>query len=546
MKSLAITNEAKIPPWFEDRSFQEGLTRWNYFPNQKDAASELPPSICTKRFTPEIASLLAIEKSGSERGIQGFDVTEYRATRYNNIPRSLGLIHPLAYSKIFSALASHKTDIEDAMRDENSQIQMGYHLDGRIFIMNYEDQDKKSETVINQCFGKKFLAHSDISNCFGSVYTHSLEWAEFGLEQAKANLTIKPPIKSWSAKLDSALQLSKRKETIGIPIGPASSSIAVEIILASVDKNLREDFNFVRYIDDYTAFCSSHDEAQRFIQSLDKEISKFRLTLSLSKTSIVELPEPLEDNWIAQLMTSFPIMELEKEKLTIPNTRDAIRFLDYAVQLNNRTPDASVIKYATSAVAHRVTGHTAYRVFQYILSLCWHYPVLLPYLEKIDLEITEFITDDIIEKLNAIIKVNAAHRRSDGICWCLYYLERLESSPSDESADEIIKCRDSVSITMLSRFDEHIEKVKLYANELISKHIYERDQNWLLLYQLYYLGMVANAYPDENTFELLKFHEVDFFSNTEESKAENYCQIAYHPFADLENIVPYTEWLKTL
>ena len=37
------------------RTLYEALTRYNYFPNQRASVGELPPSIDTRQFTPEVA-----------------------------------------------------------------------------------------------------------------------------------------------------------------------------------------------------------------------------------------------------------------------------------------------------------------------------------------------------------------------------------------------------------------------------------------------------------------------------------------------------------
>ena len=33
----------------------------------------------------------------------------------------------------------------------------------------------------------EYLTHIDISNCYGSIYTHSISWAIHGREEAKKN-----------------------------------------------------------------------------------------------------------------------------------------------------------------------------------------------------------------------------------------------------------------------------------------------------------------------------------------------------------------------
>ncbi|MNU80087.1 reverse transcriptase [compost metagenome] len=547
MKEFAFIHNptANFSPY--DRHFLEALTRWNYFPNQKESATELPPNISTRRFTPEIARKLIQDiPLSKERQRLGFDLVEYRATRYNNVSRVLGLLHPLAFAQVFGVMESNRENLIEAMKDDNSAICVEAHNDGRMLIMNYEDPETKALTAAEQSFGKKFRAHTDIANCFGSIYTHSLEWAIQGFEVAKANLTQKKT-RHWSSEFDQVLRGAKRNETSGLPIGPASSSIAVEIILAAVDRKLRERFSFVRYVDDYTALCDSHAEAEEFIRLLGKELSQYRLTLNLSKTSIVELPEPLQEKWVSALMSALPPLLQDDGQLAFMNTREAFHFLDYAVRLNNDTPDGSVIKFAVSTIARRLKDRAAADVFQYVLNLAWHYPILLPYLEKIDARSEYYDPKQLEIKLNGIIKTNALHRRSDGICWALYYLERLNSLPSEESILAITESKDSVALAMLCNFENSIEAVSEYAKTILEAQIYTRDQNWLLLYQLFLKGKISDPYLNEETFALLKKYDVDFFCNPgQDSRAEVYCFAAHNPFVNDDNRPKFDQWMNDL
>ncbi|MFS2096276.1 antiviral reverse transcriptase Drt4 [Pseudomonas sp. Pseusp11] len=545
MKEFAFIHNPTISFSLDDRHFLEALTRWNYFPNQKESATELPPSISTRRFTPEVAhKLLEDVKLSKDRKRLGFDLVEYRATRYNNVSRVLGLMHPLAFAQIFSVMASNRENLIEAMKDDNSAIRVQAHNDGRMLIMNYEDPETKSLTAANQSFGKKFRAHTDVANCFGSIYTHSLEWAVQGFEIAKANLTSNKSARHWSADLDQALRGAKRNETSGLPIGPASSSIAVEVILAAVDRKLREQFSFVRYIDDYTALCDTHAEAEEFIRLLSKELSQYRLTLNLTKTSIIELPEPLQERWVSVLMSALPPLLQDDGQLAFMSTREAFHFLDFAVRLNNETPDGSVIKFAVSTIARRLKDRAAADVFQYVLNLSWHYPILLPYLEKIDARSDYYNTNDLTNKLNEIIQTNALHRRSDGICWGLYYLERLNSLPSEKSVLGIIESKDCIALAMLCNFENSIDNVAEYAKTIIDDQLYTKDQNWLLLYQLFRAEKISDPYVNEGTFPLLKKYNVDFFCNPgEDSPAENYCFAAYNPFVKNDETPTFDQWM---
>lgn len=530
----------------EERHFLEALTRWNYFPNQKDSSTELPPCFSTRRFTPEIAEELAKVELSGDRRTYYFDLVEYRATRFNNVPRVLGLIHPLAYSKIYAKLKEHREEIYVLMKDENSAVAAQQHNDGRLFIMNYEDHETKTKTNLEISFAAGFRAHADVANCFGSIYTHSLEWAIQGYEQAKERLRDRRNGKHWSSELDTVLRNAKRNETSGLPIGPCTSSIAVEIILAAVDKELAGKFRFIRYIDDYTAFCNTHLEAQEFIRALNIELAKYRLSLNLSKTKITELPEPSIDSWVTNLNNATP-WRIDSNGLATLSTHEAINFLDYAVQLNKAEPDGSVLKLAVGLICHRTQGDTAWTVFQYVLNLAWHYPILLPMLEKIDATSDYYDSNLLAEKFNKILEINAIHRRTDGMCWAMYYLKNLKSQPTEKNAELVIQTSDAAAITLLSSFEAGVEPAVTYANAIIEKGtLYELDQNWILLYQLFFNEMIDNPYADDPTFEILKKYDVQFTNlPNKDSKAEDYCFYYSNPFRDKGELpVSLQDYLK--
>lgn len=256
----------------DQRFMHEALTRWNYFPNQKQSVGELPPWFQTRRFTPEIANILAGLPLDPRRRREGFDLVEYRATRYSNVPRILGLIHPTAYALLAKTISNNFNNIQGVLENPSSAVKPEWHDDGRIIIMNYESQDTKVQRQTAKGFGNRFRVHTDISHCFSSIYTHAIEWAVRGVEEAKiARFAGNQVASHWASELDKAQSRCKRCETQGIPIGPATSSIIVELILHKIDERLRnEGFDHIRYVDDYSCSCRTHEHAQKFLQVLDR------------------------------------------------------------------------------------------------------------------------------------------------------------------------------------------------------------------------------------------------------------------------------------
>lgn len=504
----------------------EALLRWNYFPNQKKGHSELPPIFQTRQFTPDIAEIIATENH--RKSLNGYGLVEYRSTRFNNIPRTLGLVHPYAHAKLVKHLIDNWSEYHYIYFNDKSAVKPETYSDGRAFIMSYEEYDIKVSKSLKNSFGKNFRAHTDISNCFNSVYTHSVEWAIRGLEEVKQEREYKGNTYHWAKKLDTLLSQTKRKETHGIPIGPGTSSIIIEIILARVDKILTyKNYEFTRYVDDYTCLCETHSEAQAFISDLGNELSKYRLSLSLTKTAIVEQPEPLQPAWVSNLTGAKPATTIDKEanssKLFLS---EIIHYLDHAVRLNKETPDGSVLKFAISSIIRNIGIDDKMTIANYITNLAWHYPILLPFIDDMEINEEQFSGSDLPEKLIKIAEYNAEHRRSDGIAWPLYYLLKNGVDIPQTLAEKTIESKDCISICLLSLDQATLHHAVNFAKSLDNYNDYIKDEHWLLLYQLYFRENIENPYPSDNTFDILKTHNVNFMPEKNgKNSAEDYIEL---------------------
>lgn len=113
---------------------------------------------------------------------------------------------------------------------------------------------------------------ADISNCFPSVYSHSISWALVGKTVAKSKS--KPSDRNeWFNQIDFYTRNLKHGETNGVLIGPHSSNLISEIILVTVDNELtKQDFKYIRNIDDYTCYVDSYEESDRFFYVYPKNL----------------------------------------------------------------------------------------------------------------------------------------------------------------------------------------------------------------------------------------------------------------------------------
>ena len=536
----------------ENRHAYEALTRYNYFPNQKEDETELPPCFSTSQFTPEIVELLVSLKDDRK---QGYDQVEYSISRHNNVPRRLGLIHPKAYAHLAKTISDNYKEIKEKIKSTASMIKPEMHADGRILIMNYEDVSEKINRVSNESFGKRFRVHSDISSCFHTIYSHSIPWAALGFKEAKKALNDKSLQTHWSNRLDANVRMCKRNETLGLPIGPATSSVVVELILANVDAQLdNKGFGYKRYIDDYVCHCETHEKAKDFIRELSSALEKFKLNLNLNKTNIIELPDPNTDEWISRLSSSLssPYVDANftRRKYTLS---EAQNYLDVAIRLNNETPDGSVLKYAIKTIVPNLADFAIPSILDSALNLCWHFPIILPHIETL-LSSNQIDVTNYKEKINAIILENAKNNRSDGMAWGLYYLWKFKLQVSIEAYSLVLKSKDCISILLLYSLKQTEQHIIDFAFDLLCKSDYEKDQYWLLLYQLYIDGKIKKIYKNDDAFELLKTYKVNFLPNKDiKSVTETYCDYIskFSMFGNLDSktedppeAVEFTLWAK--
>lgn len=523
------------------RQAYEALTRYNYFPNQK-IIQELPPCFSSRRFTPEICEILAARPTPKDRG-GGYDQVEYHATRHNNVPRTLGLIHPAAYAPLVKIVMNNWDIISRIKNNERSMIKPSVYLDGRMMVMNYESPEDGLARSLVDGFGCSYRVSADISGCFGSIYSHSIPWAVMGIEEAKQRLGKRELEEHWSERLDFYIRRSKRNETLGIPIGPATSSIVVELILGRVDEKLvQKGYKFSRYIDDYICFCKNDAEAKKFIQVLGSELRKYKLNLSLAKTSIISLPSPVNDGWVAALIGALPNRFQDAGAIREMYLQEIFNFLDFAVVLNKQTSDGAVLRYAMGLIFPCVGNTSVIPVLDYIINLCWHFPTLLPYLnfmlEKEDVDPSRYQ-----DRINELILENAKNNRSDGMAWPLYLIWRYKLNVDKEVAIQVIESEDCISMCVLLLIGGFNDSLVDFAKKILDRGNFEKDMYWILLYQLYKKNLIRAPYNDD-TFSILSKNGVDFMPDSDKnSLAELYCGYVANPFLGEDELLSYSDWL---
>lgn len=138
----------------------------------------------------------------------------------------------------------------------------------------------------------KYMFITDITNCYGSIYTHSINWAISGKEEAKRNIG-KP---SLGHTIDNYIQGMQYGQTNGIPQGGALFDFIAEIVLGYADKLLVErlkeeqieDYKILRYRDDYRIFSNNKDELEKISLILQTVLADLNFNMNASKTMLTD------------------------------------------------------------------------------------------------------------------------------------------------------------------------------------------------------------------------------------------------------------------
>jgi hypothetical protein len=287
--------------------------------------------------------------------------------------------------------------------------------------------------------------------------------------------------------------------------------------LARVDDELRDNFTYYRYIDDYTAYCSSYEEAERFVFTLAKELANYKLTLNVGKTVIRALPTGSISDWVIELQNCLP-------KQTPVTASTAVNYLDKVIQIAEHNPDGSVIKYGLKTLTNvllnsEIEGDADVirAVLVYAMNLSFHRPILIPLLDRLFDKHRSFGDEfGYSHELQAIICENVRLSRSDAVSWGLFLAKKYGVPVWQCCYNKIIESQDCIPILLmyLTGQQEHRDKVVSYAKGLDRKDLYCLDQHWLLLYQLFKDETISNPYesgpPNDTSFSIMKSNGVDF------------------------------------
>ncbi len=216
--------------------------------------------------------------------------------------RQLELIHPVLYVSLIHKITEKENWklIQSRFEEFSKEKCITCYSLPRESIDGYSDKEHKisswwheiEQKSIELALDYSFLIKTDIAECYASIYTHSIAWALHEKAYAKKNRNDKKLIGNI---IDNYIQDMSHGQTNGIPQGSVLMDFIAEMVLGYADLQLAcringtiDDYQIIRYRDDYRIFTNNQQDAKKIIKLLSEVLLELGLKMNKNKTEACE------------------------------------------------------------------------------------------------------------------------------------------------------------------------------------------------------------------------------------------------------------------
>lgn len=367
--------------------------------------------------------------------------------------------------------------------------------------------------------GQRAILSADIARFYPSIYTHAIPWALHTKPVAKAN---KGP-GLLGNDLDQLVRAGQDGQTVGIPIGPDTSLVIAELLMASVDEHIQSRINVrgYRYLDDFEFVFPTMRDAEGALGPLQEALGQSELALNAAKTFVGPLPQLSEEQWIPRLR------EFRIRKKPDLQRRDLVGYFDMAFELSRTLPTKTVLNYAVARlrsvaleesnltlaqdlILQSVVNEVGVARFAFEMLIRWRAAGLALDYEKIGLAIRTMVDD------------HGPLMQGSEVAWALWAAIVFSISLEDDTADAALRMNDPV-VSVLCLDAARRGLIGLNVSDRLAATIGTDSwgsEQWLLLYE----GLRREWLPGEllesdafkSFFDLLTEKGVSFYDSDAE------------------------------
>jgi hypothetical protein len=489
-----------------------------YFPE------ELPPPFSTQRLASCVLASANTPMVQFQSATNPSRLCPHSLPRFGRLRRKLGIPNPTAYVPLCSAIVRYWPQIRRRMAASpfSKSSSCWRRGSGRAIFCAFA-YDELAGVRADVRANARYLVRTDISQCYHSIYTHSIPWALHTKGVAKK----KQKDQSLPGNvLDRAVRDGQDRQTVGIPIGPDSSLLLAELVLSFLDTQFARRIGSLavsgfRYVDDYEFCCLTLADAEEVLAWLEGTLAEFELTLNPKKTSIQDLPQPIERPWAHELR-QFNIRGSQKAQ-----HNDLVGYFDKVFELGRAFPDENVAGYGVARLRSTRLSESNFSLFQKLLAQAAMTAsstvseVVVQLLERQAVGLQPNLAA-LEELFNRVIIVHAPLGHGNEVAWCLWGAMVFGTRVCEAATSAMASLDDSV-VAILALDAESRGLVDGGSTlGLVTSRINGDDllgENWLLAYEANVHGWCGASSGGDYVksvpaFSLLKKAGVRFYEPT--------------------------------
>lgn len=348
--------------------------------------------------------------------------------------------------------------------------------------------------LVTRMPGGRITLTTDISQFYPSIYTHAVDWAIRGKRKAKRNIRGS----GAGPELDKLLRNGRGGQTIGLSVGPDTSWLIAEVVLARIDVELAKRHPAIakrcaRFGDDMTFYATSHDEAHSVLATYQHLLLDFELAVNPNKVGILDGLEPVEAPWVRKLRG-----HRYRDRTDNLLAADIVDLFDLAFDERQRFATQGVMSYAIMRCNPFPAGDSSWPLYRDLVlasvglepSTLRHAYRVFKFAKDHDLPLKE---DRVAEVLNDLLARHAELEHGFEVAWILFILREFDLPLDSAGARAVSVMGDACSLVLLhdmwsvSRnlqqavdLDQAVKRAE--AEDALS------SSDWLLAYEFRHAG----------------------------------------------------------
>ncbi len=484
---------------------------------------ELPPPFSSVSFARAVdAAGDNLPERFSQRNNPAL-ICRHRLARPGTTSRTLGIPNPIP----FYGLCSHVAENWEAIRVHISSSPLaacaiGYRRGAERAVYR-EDRNKIEPERRSEIRSRsRYILKTDIANCYGSIYTHSIPWALHDKTVAKLTRGYE---QLYGNRLDTHARNCQDGQTMGVPVGPDTSSILADLVLSAVDQALPSGLrqNSYRYVDDYEFGFSTRAEAEEALGAFQFALRKFELDLNPKKSEVVALPDLMNDLWVSKLRT-FNFRSGWRQR------SDLIYYWDTAVDAYRSGASKYSLRYAIKRLGAEIVSRSNWSIYQRMLlqaMLVESGTLRFALFEIVKYQSVGYDIDraGLEANLNEIIRFELVRGRDSTASWALWCCIVLGMKIHEGALEVLLQSRDNVvALLVMDALSKGLVRIGVdtstWAGFMSTADL--RSENWLLAYEANVKGWLPSVGDEDHValdddFGFMKGQNVSFYqSNADE------------------------------